>query len=498
MHVSRCHALQQPNIVMLITAVVVVAAAYCAVLAASSPSANIAATSASVITNSDGQLLFVDNDENITALGDILARIAQLETRAEEQASGITQQHSVNNQQQSTILQLQSIATQQQSVIAQLTAQYCRAVGVFTHAQDIETHEAADWEFFTIANNSFLAIANFFNGNSSNIDSQILVFNETTQAFEPFQLISTQGAWDWQFFTIGNSSYLAVANRHNGSSFNIDSQIYKFDSTAHAFQPFQTIATRGATDWEFFTIGNGSYLAVANAQDDNATYNIDSQIFKFDGSTAFQPFQSIATHGAWDWEFFTIGNASYLAVANFNNDSSFSIDSQIYVFNGTIFLPFQSIATQGAFDWRFFAIGNSSFLAVANRNTRRSSNIDSQIFKFDGNIALNFQPFQNIATHSATDWEFFAINNISFLVVANQQQESGTSTIVRSFNTNSQIFRFDGTLFQPFQLVATQGALDWKFFTIGDTNYLAVANQQDNSNNHNINSQIFSLSLCFF
>ena len=448
-------------------------------------------TGASVSADSDGQLLFVDGDGNMTTLVDMLARLALLEMRAEQQASVIAHQQSTNNQQQSTIAQLQSAATQRQPSIAQL----CRTLNLSTFttaiAQDIATHQASDWEFFTIGGNaSYLAVANQYDGSSYNINSQIFVFNSTAQLFQPFQTIATIGATAWKFFTIGNSSYLAVANHYNGSNYNVDSQIFKFNGTA--FQPFQTIATHGAVDWEFFTINSNnnnnitSYLAVAN-KFDGSTFNINSQIFKFDGA-AFQPFQLIATQGALDWEFFTIGNASYLAVANYNNGTR-NINSQIFVFNGTAFQPFQAIATHGASDWLFFTIGSSSssFLAVANRYNGSSNNIDSQIFKFNGTA---FQPFQAMATHGATDWEFFAIGSNNYLVVANTQEDDTT------YNINSQIFQFDGSVFQPFQFVATHGAADWEYFTIGNARYLAVANLQDGGT-CNINSQIFSLNPCF-
>jgi hypothetical protein len=39
----------------------------------------------------------------------------------------------------------------------------------------------------------------------------------------------------------------------------------------------------------------------------------------------FHEFQAIPTHGAFDWESFTIGTNHYLAVANYNNGSAFNI-----------------------------------------------------------------------------------------------------------------------------------------------------------------------------
>ena len=107
------------------------------------------------------------------------------------------------------------------------------------------------------------------------------------------------------------------------------------------FHQFQSIATSGAYDWEFFTIGSDHYLALANYYD-GSTYNIDSKIYRWN-NTHWVEFQSIATSGAFDWEFFTIGAAHYLVVANFYNGSTRNIDSEIYRWNGTGFFEFQSI-----------------------------------------------------------------------------------------------------------------------------------------------------------
>ena len=77
-------------------------------------------------------------------------------------------------------------------------------------------------------------------------------------------------------------------------------------------------------------------------------------------------FQVIETNGAYDWEYFTIEGIHYLAVANWNNDSSFITNSYIYKWNGNTFSFHQSIETQGAVDWKYFTIDGDYFLAVAN------------------------------------------------------------------------------------------------------------------------------------
>jgi len=81
-------------------------------------------------------------------------------------------------------------------------------------------------------------------------------------------------------------------------------------------------------NWEFFTIGTDSYLAVANWHNDT-THNIDSKIYRWNG-TSFVEFQSIPTSGTWGWESLTIGSDAYLVVANRYDDSTYNIDSVLY------------------------------------------------------------------------------------------------------------------------------------------------------------------------
>ncbi len=61
--------------------------------------------------------------------------------------------------------------------------------------------------------------------------------------FVEVQAIPTNGARDWEFFTIGSNHYLVVANGHT------DSKIYKWDGSS--FAETQVISTSSATDWEF-------------------------------------------------------------------------------------------------------------------------------------------------------------------------------------------------------------------------------------------------------
>jgi len=356
--------------------------------------------------------------------------------------------------------------------------------------QQIDTSGAFDWEYFTINNHNYLAVANYRNEVSFNIKSSIYRFNTTTQQFVLFQQMDTEGALEWEFFTINNTSYLAVVNHYNGTSYNIKSNIYRFDTTAQQFVPFQQIDTNGARDWEFFILNNTNYLAVANYYNDESS-NINSNIYRFDSTMQlFVLFQQIDTNGALDWQYFTFNYSSYLAVAHHENGESYDIKSNIYRYDSTIqqFVLFQQIDTNGATEWEYFSINNANYLAIANQiNDLESFNIKSNIYRLN-TTTQQFALFQQIDTIGTRNWKYFNINNTSYLAVVNQYD--GTT-----YNIKSNIYRFDSTAqqFVLFLQIDTNGALDWEFFTINNTMYLAVANLY-NDVTYDVKSNIYRLS----
>ena len=241
----------------------------------------------------------------------------------------------------------------------------------FTQFQTIATTGSVDWEAFAIGSDTYLVVANFTDGNTGILNSYIYRWNGTS--FVEFQSIVTNRAADWEAFTIDGDNYLALASKTN-----FGSVIYRWNG--NAFVEVQTIPTNGAFDWEAFTIGNDTYLAVANSYASNYDgYNVDSRIYRWDG-VSFVEVQAIPTSGATDWEVFTIGTDTYLAVANSNDGTTNDIDSRIYHWDGSAFAEVQAIPTSSAYGWTAFNIDGDPYLAVANYKSGSNPNIDSYIY----------------------------------------------------------------------------------------------------------------------
>ncbi|KAG8505757.1 Thrombospondin-type laminin G domain and EAR repeat-containing protein, partial [Galemys pyrenaicus] len=242
----------------------------------------------------------------------------------------------------------------------------------FTPYQRVATHSARDWEAFQVAGEHFLAVANHRAGDNHNIDSVIYRWNPQTRLFEANQTIATSGAYDWEFFTVGPYSFLAVANAFNGTSTRLHSHLYIW--LVGSFRLFQSFLTFGAADWEVFRIGERVFLAVANShsydaerQARNDSYVINSVIYELNVSAqSFVKFQEIPTCSALDWEFFSVGEDYFLVVANSFDGSSFSVNSVIYRWQGYEgFVAVHSLPTFGCRDWEAFRTAAGYYLVYS-------------------------------------------------------------------------------------------------------------------------------------
>uniref|UniRef100_A0A8C4Q7T2 Thrombospondin-type laminin G domain and EAR repeats a n=1 Tax=Eptatretus burgeri TaxID=7764 RepID=A0A8C4Q7T2_EPTBU len=317
---------------------------------------------------------------------------------------------------------------------------------------------------------------------SENSGSGSTIFKWDNGTFHQHQVISTEHAQKWEFFTIGRDIFLAVANLGGEKeSRKRSSVVYRWNRRLQLFLPHQHLHTNGARDVEAFRLQGSTYLVVANHIKEHK-HVTESIIYKWNcNRRRFEEHQAIVTSGAYDWEFFSVGAFSFLVVANSFNGSSTHVDSAIYVLQGERFVLFQTIKTRGATDWEPFTIDERHFLAVANSVsfTPPASGlseyvINSTIYELDL-AQLMFVKFQDILTYSATDWEFFTVGDDSFLIVANSFD--GSSNMVDSI-----IYRWQGyERFVPVHHLPTTACADWEKVDVGEESFLLFANAKSKS-----------------
>ena len=284
-----------------------------------------------------------------------------------------------------------------------------------------------------------------------------------------------------EYFKIADRHYLAVANIYNGSSFRLNSVIYKWNISQEQFAVFQNIETFGAYSFDFFEITNEQFLAISNNRNDSS-YSINSFIYKWN-SNKFEKIQDIATEGAVSSETFVISNETFIAFANhFNSQKWFSVQSAVFKWSGQQFVKLQSFQTYGARDVKSFSDNGSTFLAFANFKQGEQHNINSPIYKWNGS---HFVPFQSIPTRGAFGLHPFMMCSQTFLGIANYFDDEDR------YNTKSVIYRVSQEQFTEYQEISTQGAHDMTSFQYKGRTYLAVANHVTNYNKYNINSALY-------
>ncbi|XP_067844326.1 thrombospondin-type laminin G domain and EAR repeat-containing protein [Heptranchias perlo] len=300
--------------------------------------------------------------------------------------------------------------------------------GKFEPYQNITTYEAQAWKHFSIGTQAYLAVANFEKNERNQEYSVIYRWSKRKLQFVLYQRLATHSARDWEAFQINGETFLAVANHREGDNHNIDSIIYKWNPARRLFETNQTIPTSGAYDWEFFTIGPYSFLVVANTFNGTST-RIYSRIYIQLGGM-FRLFQSIPTYGATDWEIFRVRERVFLAVANSQSYETgeltgvnpFNINSTIYELNITaqMFVKFQDIPTYSAVDWEFFTVGDDSFLVVANSFDGSKFFLNSVIYRWQG--YERFVPVHQLPTYGCTDWEQFNTAEGSYLIYSSAKE----------------------------------------------------------------------------
>ena len=139
--------------------------------------------------------------------------------------------------------------------------------------------------------------------------------NDSTAKFSLYQTIDTIGAYDFEYFTIADKHYLAVANfESEKGQWKLESVIYQWNG--QQFDVLQNISTNGATSFKFFKAAKDEeelFLAVTNYRDGDK-----SVIYKWSGRQ-FEKFQEIETEGAQESTAFVIDDDIYIAFANFQN-----------------------------------------------------------------------------------------------------------------------------------------------------------------------------------
>ncbi|MGH0117546.1 UNVERIFIED_CONTAM: hypothetical protein FKN15_038066 [Acipenser sinensis] len=96
-----------------------------------------------------------------------------------------------------------------------------------------------------------------------------------------------------------------------------------------------------------------------------------------------------------------------------------------------------------------------------------------------------FEPFQNITTYQAQAWKYFTIDDKIFLAVANFEKNERNQEYSVIYKWSQKRLKFSS-----YQTIETHSARDWESFQIEGETFLAVANHRQGGK-HNIDSVVY-------
>ena len=235
--------------------------------------------------------------------------------------------------------------------------------------------------------------------------------------FETYQNLTTAIAVE--YFTIKGSLFLAFADVSN-STF-----IYKFSDSTRKFFFYQTLGTRMVWDVGYFTFSDEHYVAVSIPFKTSVIYRWNGQLFT--------PFQKMIASNVWEFSFFTVDKEPYLAVSSGMRRFLCSI----YKWKNNTFEKFQVIG--GSCSIHAFIIDNETYFVHAGGLNLK---IPLVVYKWSGET---FSKMQTLPP--AREVEFFNISEQVFLALGSQRA-----------NTNSYIYKWEGSRFILFQSISTLGS----------------------------------------
>ncbi len=136
-----------------------------------------------------------------------------------------------------------------------------------------------------------------------------------------------------------------------------------------------------------------------------------------------------------------------------------------------------AVSVPGGEDAEFFRINDRAFLATASVRTGRGPyeyHTESQIFRWDGD---RFVPFQSIPTFAAKQWRHWTVGERHFLGLAQGVEPPGVEVEHRP----SLILEWDGERFVAFQEIPSRWAYNWHPFELDGTTWVAHADHLDPS-----------------
>ena len=380
----------------------------------------------------------------------------------------------------------------------------------------IKTRGAAGFEHFQIDGKDYVASANFFTsspGRNPSMKTTSVVYrvrkskNSNKLRFKRINSLQTVGAHGVEFFTRNNESYIAIPNYYGG-----DSVVYRWSRSSLKFEEIQRMKSDGAGSIESFTIPAVKQGEPPRRVLGIAEFNLGiAALYVLEGAFPNERFvlwQRLLFPGVGAMATCTIGGHHLLLASSYvTKQRGWHTRSGVFYFNqkSDSFVFHHDIGTVGAHDVETLTVaGNRHFAFFSNDKDESSTYQHSELFEWrqgmvpgmgNGFLSGRFVSRQKVFTHGAHAAEFFATSvsaNDSkyFLAVANLGDRK-----TNKYRTTSQLYAFDveQVKLTKVQEMPTLGATDMESFSIKGTSYLIAAEEQDDDRGGDIESTVWAL-----
>jgi hypothetical protein len=352
--------------------------------------------------------------------------------------------------------------------VSDTTSSSVTAVHLREH-QRLATSGARAVASIAIGGRSYLAIPQLaedvagapadMNGGNSDVDAVVYGWREDEEDFREIQRLPVHGGEDVEPFTIDGDHYLAVAcirSGHGPYDMHPNSTVYRWNHGR--YEVHQEIPTFAAKLWRHFSFEGRHFLVVAaGVAPEFATGEPGSTVYEWSGER-FEPFQTLPSVWAYDWEFFELESCRYLGL------SDHVTGMQLFRWRDGRFEPFQSLGEAGARDMAFRRIAGSAYLACANLLG------PSQIYRWSGE---SFAPCQSLDGAGGRRFKFVQIGDGLHLVRINFISGPREHPVTQ---LASQIYTWAGDRFALSATFATSGGTDAAHIRHGAHDYLVVSN----------------------
>ena len=150
-----------------------------------------------------------------------------------------------------------------------------------------------DWEYMQIGSKHYVMMVERYEGNyTTNIQHELFEWNGTS--FTQLQIFDLNGGTDAEHFSIGGEDYVFFSIFRDDSVYTQNSKLYKWNTSTEQFDFHQDIPTEGARDAEHFQIDGTDYLFIANGYD-GSSYNLTSKLYSW--NTGTEQFDEVVAAG---------------------------------------------------------------------------------------------------------------------------------------------------------------------------------------------------------